>query len=63
MWKEMVGGKEGANSTPWLWKRLPFCSPNTHCGSYLRISQEEVGPDFVDMAQHGSPRDPQQALQ
>lgn len=41
----------------------PSVLPNTHCGSYLRISQEEVGPDFVNVAQHGSPTDPQQALQ
>ena len=37
----------------------PSAPPTPHRGSYLRISQEEVGPDFVDVVQHGSPTDPQ----
>lgn len=32
-------------------------------GAHLRISQEKVGPDFIDVGQCGGPTDPQQSLQ
>lgn len=57
MWKEMMGG-------PWrALGEAPLPLPTLPRGSDLRISQEEVGPDLVDVAQHGGPTDPQQALQ
>lgn len=41
----------------------PLPPPTLPQGSYSRISQEEVGPDLVDVAQCGGPPGPQQALQ
>lgn len=52
-------------------RHLEEACPGTHThrhpkplhGSYLRISQEKVGPDLIDVGQCGSPTDPQQSLQ
>ena len=64
MWKEITGGKEGVTCAHrGLWERLPPTPPTLLRGSYLRISQKEVGPDLIDVAQCGGPTDPQQALQ
>lgn len=41
----------------------PFCPPQLLRGAHLRISQEKVGPDFIDVGQCGGPTDPQQSLQ
>lgn len=39
------------------------CHARSSCGSYSRVSQEEVGPDLVDVAHRGRSANPQQALQ
>lgn len=39
-------------------KSSPSAPFTSHHGLYLRISQEEIGPDFIDVAQRGGPMDP-----
>lgn len=53
----MGGPWRALGEAPRLFPTLPLG------GSDLRISQEEVGPDLIDVAHHGGPTDPQQALQ
>lgn len=44
MWEEMLGGPSKALG------EAPLLLPTLPRGSDLRISQEEVGPDLVDVA-------------
>lgn len=66
MCEVIVGGEQGPPvSLPAQGSRRgsPSAPSTLLHGLYLRISQEEVGPDLVDVAQRGGPSDPQQALQ
>lgn len=56
------GRQRGCPCAAGLWERLPS-TPQPRPWSHLRVSQEEVGPDLIDVAQRGGPPDPQQALQ